>query len=1365
MAMRAHVAKQVGHSSFRKKRSSPTHHRDKERAPQEQETYQTADEELEETTRFWNGVQECMDKAREGDATPKRERRVSARIKRRPSLQLTETLRGLKPKWVAVPQPVYDMLEKVPVINPNSGGKFRWDIMLGGLIFYSVIVIPLRVGFSIENNPDIELSDIIIDSIFGLDIIVSFDTAIIGDEDELITDRSLIARDYLTHWFVIDFLSTVPIDKMVSAFTKGGSESGSDVKLIRILRLARLMKLARVFKLGKFLKNVDMDAINPAAFGLCSLFFKILFTGHLLSCFWYFMTSTTVERDPHEIAWNEEFEIGGTLIVNSTLFEEYTASFYWTIATMMAVGYGDIYAMNSKERLYSIFAQLIGAISFGAMIATVNILVASSDPRARAYKSKMGELKAYLNERQVPKALGDEVKTAYKYYMAKKSVFGERELIENLPSSIRTQLVMAAYEVDVQKLTYLKNEDSAYVCFLMLSMRPFNCLPQDVLLEQNDIADEIIFLLRGTVHLIRRGEDIDEAACELVEDPDNFPFDETTPCLVGMVTEGGFFGDLGYRKKAPRVASYEAQNICQMLSVTRQEMDHANHMYSLSGKHFMKETQSRLEVFDNALKSSIIMLGSGRLSKNHIFVDGVLVDSSSIKVSASTGLIKQKTMVNMGKGKDEMYPKPKIGGSNSGPPDSTTSTTPNASGGIKRMASSELLNANMGGRRMSAPSLNLEDLDSSKHGVESPVRQGLNLKRSFKTRRSTVDLSGIGDLPFEEKDETTMDLLKRGIIEPNLPLKVKWDMFVGVLIVFSVITIPYRLGFDVPSTPQSTAQDIFVDTIFWMDIVVTFRCAYEDQEQDILITMPSDIAKNYFQTWFFIDFLSVFPIAEIVEFFLLKESNGAIATLNATDVSEGEASADAGELESLKLLKVVRLVRLMKLVRLLKLGSYLEKIEEEFSINPAAFELFKLLLQVTFIAHMFGCFWYFTSVQTTDPEDSWYWELDDTFTIEDKYIASLYWAFTTMTTVGYGDIPAKSTAEKWYSVVIMMLGATVFGYILANIATLMGQLNARDSRVNGHITSMVEYLEEKNIGKGLVKNIKTHIRFALSCTSVFDEYAIMQKLPTSLARKLFYHNHRETLRNICVFNHLKSTGVIMYVFNMLSPAQYADGHEIFAENSIPNDVYFVFNGKAEIVKTVKSAEGGDKRQITCGEVKQGQIIGYLGMLKASVHRHACIARGSLSVYYLHVHDLANVLYEHPFVAERLQVALGKCIVEQNEVFKKETMEARNKKFAEIMFAESNLLSTTKEVEDGLMLGTNDEEIENMAMGRASPQHVITPKLARLSSRSPPPDAAVMSGPPITLSSVMRGMSKGKIHPVEEGEDQKEEVKEKVVETS
>lgn len=147
-------------------------------------------------------------------------------------------------------------------------------------------------------------------------------------------------------------------------------------------------------------------------------------------------------------------------------------------------------------------------------------------------------------------------------------------------------------------------------------------------------------------------------------------------------------------------------------------------------------------------------------------------------------------------------------------------------------------------------------------------------------------------MEFEEKDETVMDLLRRGIIEPNLPIKMKWDMFVGVLIVFSVITIPYRLGFDVPSTPQSDVQDVFVDTIFWLDIFITFRCAYEDAEHDILVTVPSDIAKNYFKTWFFIDFFSVFPIAEIVEYFLMSDAVMLEAGDNSTSTGADDEQAE-----------------------------------------------------------------------------------------------------------------------------------------------------------------------------------------------------------------------------------------------------------------------------------------------------------------------------------------------------------------------------------------------------------------------------------------------------------------------------------------
>ena len=98
-----------------------------------------------------------------------------------------------------------------------------------------------------------------------------------------------------------------------------------------------------------------------------------------------------------------------------------------------------------------------------------------------------------------------------------------------------------------------------------------------------------------------------------------------------------------------------------------------------------------------------------------------------------------------------------------------------------------------------------------------------------------------------------------------------------------------------------------------------------------------------------------------------------------------------------------------------------------------------------------------------------------------------------------------------------------------------------------------------------------------------------------------------------------------------------------------------------------------------------------------------------------VHDLENVAHDNPFVAKELQGALGKCIHEQNEKFKKSSAEEKNKKFAEIMFTESNLLNIGGVFED-MTMRVEDHELDDIALGRVSPDAIMTPKLAMIRSR-------------------------------------------------
>ena len=78
-----------------------------------------------------------------------------------------------------------------------------------------------------------------------------------------------------------------------------------------------------------------------------------------------------------------------------------------------------------------------------------------------------------------------------------------------------------------------------------------------------------------------------------------------------------------------------------------------------------------------------------------------------------------------------------------------------------------------------------------------------------------------------------------------------WDMFIGGIILYSVIIVPYRIGFDDTPRPWSLLDwsDIIIDFLFFLDIILTFRTAYVDN-QGTLVVDPKKIRANYIRGMF-----------------------------------------------------------------------------------------------------------------------------------------------------------------------------------------------------------------------------------------------------------------------------------------------------------------------------------------------------------------------------------------------------------------------------------------------------------------------------------------------------------------------------------
>jgi hypothetical protein len=60
----------------------------------------------------------------------------------------------------------------------------------------------------------------------------------------------------------------------------------------------------------------------------------------------------------------------------------------------------------------------------------------------------------------------------------------------------------------------------------------------------------------------------------------------------------------------------------------------------------------------------------------------------------------------------------------------------------------------------------------------------------------------------------------------------------------------------------------------------------------------------------------------------------------------------------------------------------------------------------------------------------------------------MYWAMSTMATVGYGDVTPIQVPEKLVAMVGMLVGVTVFAYMMSTMSILLSTFNSQGLRVS-----------------------------------------------------------------------------------------------------------------------------------------------------------------------------------------------------------------------------------------------------------------------------------------------------------------------------
>ena len=138
-----------------------------------------------------------------------------------------------------------------------------------------------------------------------------------------------------------------------------------------------------------------------------------------------------------------------------------------------------------------------------------------------------------------------------------------------------------------------------------------------------------------------------------------------------------------------------------------------------------------------------------------------------------------------------------------------------------------------------------------------------------------------------------------------------------------------------------------------------------------------------------------------------------------------------------------------KLLRLLKSSKHFKRMFDIINMNVGIVKMIMVAVSVMFLVHLIGCFWFLQAKLSDFNPDTWvirFGFMDSESSVQ--YLASVYWALQTLTTVGFGDINAYTVTEKITAIVWMISGIGFYSFTIGNLSQIIASIDIRQEILN-----------------------------------------------------------------------------------------------------------------------------------------------------------------------------------------------------------------------------------------------------------------------------------------------------------------------------
>ncbi|KAJ4787913.1 Potassium channel [Rhynchospora pubera] len=412
------------------------------------------------------------------------------------------------------------------------------------------------------------------------------------------------------------------------------------------------------------------------------------------------------------------------------------------------------------------------------------------------------------------------------------------------------------------------------------------------------------------------------------------------------------------------------------------------------------------------------------------------------------------------------------------------------------------------------------------------------------------------------KSNRNLKVSGRFIISPHDRRYRVWKVFLIVLVIYTAWVSPFEFGFLRIATGALAISDNVVNFFFAVDIILTFFVAYLNPKTYDFVNNHKDIALKYLKSWFLLDVISTIP-------------------------SELARKALPGKLSNYGFFSLLRLWRLRRV------SALFARLEKNRDYSYFWVRCAKLVSVTLFAVHCAGCFYYLLADRYKNPEETWIGSAMPNFhneTLGLRYVTSMYWSITTLTTVGYGDLHAENTGEKIFDIVYMLFNLGLTAYLIGNMTNLVVHSTNRTRKFRDTIHAAMSFAMRNNLPVRLQDQMLSHLTLKFRTVSEgLQQQETLDALPKAIRSSISHHLFFDLVQNAYLFKNVSNDLLFQLVAEMRAE-YFAPREEIILQNEAPTDFYIVVTGNLDLLD-----QSGENDRIV-KTAKNGDLVGEIGVL-------------------------------------------------------------------------------------------------------------------------------------------------------------------------